>query len=103
MSSPRVLQPGVALGRVFFGESMFARVTDASKVAFATLVDQLQEWGFRLIDCQMPTAHLASLGAREIPRGVFLDQISQLVQDSAPPTPWRLDEDLPERLGTMSV
>jgi leucyl/phenylalanyl-tRNA--protein transferase len=63
---------------------------------FATLEDAL-------IDCQMPTSHLATFGAREIPRGVFLDQISQLVQDSAPPTPWRLDEDLSERLGTMSV
>jgi len=51
----------------------------------------------------MPTSHLASFGAREIPRAVFLDQISQLVQDSAPPTPWRLDEDLSDRLGTMLV
>jgi leucyl/phenylalanyl-tRNA--protein transferase len=56
-----------------------------------------------LIDCQMPTSHLASLGAREIPRADFLDQITQLVQELAPPAPWRLDEDLSERLGTMSL
>src|SRR5437870_677343 len=59
---------GVAVGRMFFGESMFARRSDASKVAFAHLVRQLERWGFELIDCQMPTSHLASLGAREIPR-----------------------------------
>ena len=68
---------GVAIGRMFFGESMFARVSDASKVAFVALVRQLQRWGFRLIDCQMPTAHLASLGAREIPRREFLAEVDR--------------------------
>jgi len=57
---------GVALGRAFFGESMFARVSDASKVALVALARQLQHWEFGLIDCQMNTAHLASMGAREI-------------------------------------
>ena len=88
---------GVAVGRVFFGESMFARVTDASKVAFATLVDQLQEWGFRLIDCQMPTAHLASLGAREIPRQEFLAELARGVVEPPVPSPWRFD-----RLGKLA-
>jgi leucyl/phenylalanyl-tRNA--protein transferase len=82
---------GVAIGRVFFGESMFARVTDASKVAFVQLVQQLRYWGFRLIDCQMPTAHLASLGAREIPRPDFLAEVNRGVLEPPVPSPWRLD------------
>ena len=53
---------------MFFGESMFSRVSDASKIAFVHLVAQLQRWGFEMIDCQMKTEHLASLGAREISR-----------------------------------
>jgi leucyl/phenylalanyl-tRNA--protein transferase len=85
---------GVSLGRMFFGESMFTRESDASKVGFVHLVAQLGRWNMPLIDCQMPTSHLASLGAREIPRAGFLDHVSQLVQESAPPRPWRLDEDL---------
>jgi leucyl/phenylalanyl-tRNA--protein transferase len=62
---------GVALGRVFYGESMFTRQTDASKIALAHLVGWLQAQDFGVIDCQMNTAHLASLGAREIPRSEF--------------------------------
>jgi leucyl/phenylalanyl-tRNA--protein transferase len=82
---------GVAIGRMFFGESMFARRTDASKVAFVTLVGQLRRWGFRLIDCQMSTGHLASLGAREIPRREFLAEVSRLVLEPPVPGPWVLD------------
>ena len=67
---------GVALGRVFFGESMFSRATDASKVAFATLVIQLQQWGFTLIDCQVQSQHLRSLGAEDIPRSDFIQLLS---------------------------
>ena len=59
---------GLAMGELFFGESMFSRATDASKVGFVTLVERLREWGFALIDCQMPTRHLESFGARSIPR-----------------------------------
>lgn len=70
---------GVALGRVFYGESMFARVDDASKLALAHLVTQLRRWGFGLIDCQMETAHLASLGARPIARADFLRHLECLV------------------------
>lgn len=62
---------GVALGSVFFGESMFTRRTDASKIALAHLVAELAARDFRIIDCQMSTSHLASLGAREIPRREF--------------------------------
>lgn len=62
---------GIALGEVFFGESMFFRVANASKVAFAALVDHLKKQHCAVIDCQMKTAHLASLGAREIPRSGF--------------------------------
>ena len=82
---------GVAIGRMFFGESMFARQTDASKVAFAGLVRQLERWDFELIDCQMATSHLASLGAREIPRDEFLARVSRLVRLPAVPSPWRYD------------
>jgi leucyl/phenylalanyl-tRNA--protein transferase len=87
---------GVAIGRVFFGESMFARVSDASKVALAMLVRQLQRWDFRMIDCQMPTAHLASLGAREIPRREFLAEVERAVGQPSIPAPWSL-----EALGTI--
>ena len=62
---------GLAMGRLFFGESMFSRADNASKFGFATLTRQLQAWGFVLIDCQMPNDHLHSLGARAIPRSDF--------------------------------
>jgi leucyl/phenylalanyl-tRNA--protein transferase len=94
---------GVAMGRMFFGESMFTRQRDASKVAFVHMVAQCGRWRMPLIDCQMPTSHLSSLGAREIPRVEFLDRVHTLVQRPGPPVPWRLDDDLPRVLGTMSV
>ena len=81
---------GVALGRAFFGESMFTRVPDASKIALVTLVAQLQRWEFGMIDCQMKTQHLARFGAREIPRASFLRQLDVLVTQAAPPAPWQL-------------
>lgn len=62
---------GVAIGRVFYGESMFSRRRDASKVALVHLVGRLMDMGFGLIDCQLPTSHLASLGARLVPRRDF--------------------------------
>ena len=71
---------GVALGKVFFGESMFARATDASKVAFVRLVERLRADGCRVIDCQQATAHLASLGAREIPRAAFTQLLRESIQ-----------------------
>ncbi|MGH1450896.1 MAG: leucyl/phenylalanyl-tRNA--protein transferase [Pseudomonadaceae bacterium] len=69
---------GVALGKVFFGESMFSRRSNASKAAFIFLVRHLQSWGYELIDCQMPTDHLFSLGAESISREAFVDQLQRL-------------------------
>ena len=71
---------GMALGKVFFGESMFARAPDASKVALVKLVERLEGGGCRLIDCQQATAHLASLGARQIPRREFARQVQESIQ-----------------------
>lgn len=68
---------GLAMGGLFFGESMFSRATDASKVGFVTLVEHLRDWGFALIDCQMPTRHLESFGARSIPRAVFAQALAE--------------------------
>lgn len=69
---------GVALGKVFFGESMFSRRSNTSKAAFIYLVGKLEKWGFQLIDCQMPTEHLFSLGAESISRDAFLAQLQLL-------------------------
>lgn len=66
---------GLAMGQLFFGESMFSRADNASKVGFATLVEYLKESGFVLIDCQMPTEHLLSLGARSIARQTFANYL----------------------------
>ena len=63
---------GISLGRCFFGESMFFQVANASKVAFVTLVRHLRAQGYTLVDCQLPSDHLASLGARTLPRSEFL-------------------------------
>lgn len=79
---------GVAIGRAFFGESMFTRVRDASKVAFVRCCQHLARQGFALIDCQMPTRHLHSLGAREIPRQRFVDELTTLVDPPGTPGPW---------------
>lgn len=68
---------GIALGKVFYGESMFATVSNASKFGFIALVRRLQQLGFWLVDCQQETAHLARLGARPIPRQDFLKILSQ--------------------------
>ena len=92
---------GVAIGRMFYGESMFSRESDASKVGFVHMVAQFGRWGMPLVDCQMPTSHLASFGAREIPRTEFLDALHQLVGQPAPPMPWRLDADLSESLSEI--
>ena len=67
---------GVALGSIFFGESMFTRVPDASKVALVSLVRQLQAWGFRIFDCQQPSRHIKTLGAEDIPRSEFLNHLA---------------------------
>ncbi|CAK0765221.1 Leucyl/phenylalanyl-tRNA--protein transferase [Gammaproteobacteria bacterium] len=78
---------GVSLGRIFCGESMFSRQTDASKVAFAHLVHQLRAWEFGLIDCQVPTEHLKSLGAESISRNSFIQSLHTL--SKLPEPPWK--------------
>ncbi|HEV2219770.1 MAG TPA: leucyl/phenylalanyl-tRNA--protein transferase [Casimicrobiaceae bacterium] len=80
---------GVALGKVFFGESMFAHATDASKVALAGLVARLRQLDVPLIDCQQETGHLASLGARPIPRERFARHLRELIHSTAAPVGWR--------------
>lgn len=78
---------GVAIGGCFFGESMFSEAPDASKAAFAALVERLRESGFRLIDCQVHTPHLVRFGAREIPRRAFLERLAEAVRVKAG-NPW---------------
>jgi leucyl/phenylalanyl-tRNA---protein transferase len=85
---------GVALGRMFYGESMFGRATNASKVALAYLARQLHRWSFDMVDCQMSTSHLASLGAREIPRHEFVARLGRATAMPPLPSPWTPDEDL---------
>jgi leucyl/phenylalanyl-tRNA--protein transferase len=87
---------GVALGRMFYGESMFSRRRDASKIALVYLVRQLERWGFEVVDCQMSTTHLASLGAREIPRSEFLRAVDRLVRLPPVLSPWVLASGLEE-------
>lgn len=84
---------GVAIGRMFYGESMFHRVTDASKLAFVHLVRHLKSHGYGMIDCQMHTAHLASFGAREIPRNEFARRLVEWVNlEPIPPENWRIHD-----------
>lgn len=79
---------GVTIGRMFFGESMFARETDASKVALAKLVAMLRRMQMPLIDCQQETEHLAGLGARLIPRAEFAHWLGRLVHSPQPSDDW---------------
>ncbi len=85
---------GVAVGGVFFGESMFSRRSDASKVAFVHLVRQLQAWGFGLVDCQLPSTHLTTLGAVPVRRRDFLRLLDATLALPHRPGPWRLQPDL---------
>lgn len=79
---------GVALGKVFFGESMFAKVSNASKFGFISLVRKLDALGFTLIDCQQETPHLASLGARPIPRKDFLTHLEKNQEEGIQQQQW---------------
>ncbi len=81
---------GVGIGRMFFGESMFSHATDASKIALAALVAFCRAWGITLIDCQQATGHLASLGAREVPRAEFERHLSLTLGADGPPH-WTYD------------
>ncbi len=82
---------GVSLGSVFFGESMFYCEPDASKAAFAVLVQQLAQWNFSLIDCQQTTDHLLRFGAREVPRFRFLAMLREAMNVPTKEGPWELD------------
>jgi leucyl/phenylalanyl-tRNA--protein transferase len=79
---------GISLGKCFFGESMFTWVTNASKTALITLAQRLREKDFWLIDCQMPTEHLVSMGARGIPRRVFLEYMRRNESEKTPLGSW---------------
>lgn len=82
---------GITIGRAFYGESMFSHATDASKIALAHLCHFLAEREFGTIDCQMETAHLATLGARPIPRNEFLQRLASLVDQNDVPGRWPAD------------
>lgn len=82
---------GVSLGAAFFGESMFARANNASKVGFITLVQQLERWGFHFVDCQMYTPHLERFGAIQWPRDQFLDALEVALQEPTRRGVWELD------------
>jgi leucyl/phenylalanyl-tRNA---protein transferase len=90
---------GVALGRAFFGESMFSRQRDASKVALVFLADRALAWGIELIDCQVHTDHLASLGALELPRKEFCRLLERACDRPSPTHPWSIAE---ARLGPLA-
>lgn len=83
---------GLSLGGVFFGESMFARRPDASKLAFVALVEQLRTWGFTLVDCQVVTEHLLRFGAHEVELPEFRRRLREGLELPGRPGPWRFDD-----------
>ena len=83
---------GVSLGKAFFGESMFHRKTDASKVALAALVEQLKSWAFHFVDAQMATEHMMTLGAKEVSRRIFLKQLHSALAHSTKRGKWRIKD-----------
>lgn len=82
---------GLSMGKLFFGESMFSRAKDTSKIAFILMVEQLQKWGYALIDCQVSNDHLFSLGAIEISREEFQLYLDRYI-DSPSPSNWQFDQ-----------
>lgn len=85
---------GIAMGKLFFGESMFSLAPSTSKIAFVALARQLQDWEFALIDCQMPTDHLQSLGASEMTRAEFQHVLQRWCADKAHPAQWTFDNNV---------
>jgi leucyl/phenylalanyl-tRNA--protein transferase len=83
---------GVSIGSAFFGESMFTRKSNASKVAFVALIRQLITWRFKLVDCQITTSHLTSLGAREIPRSEFIELLKSALTEPTTKGKWKLED-----------
>ncbi len=94
---------GISLGAVFFGESMYADVPDASKVAFATLLGNLKRWDFALVDCQSYTDHLARFGAVDWPRARFLRVLKKALAAPTRPGPWVLEVGPAEAAGAAKV
>lgn len=86
---------GVAVGRIFFGESMFSRATDASKIALYFLCKQLKAWNFDLIDCQISSTHLLTLGAHEVTREDFLARLALAVRHTGSVARWAFDIPMP--------
>ena len=84
---------GLSVGKVFCGESMFAEANDASKSAYAILINHLKEWGYVFVDCQVPTEHLKSLGAKEIKRDEFLKRLKKSSIDLVE-NRWEIDNKL---------
>jgi leucyl/phenylalanyl-tRNA--protein transferase len=82
---------GLSMGKLFFGESMFSRAKDSSKIAFILMVEQLQKWGYALIDCQVSNDHLFSLGAIEISRESFQLYLDRYIDSPSPPN-WQFDQ-----------
>lgn len=80
---------GIAIGQVFFGESMFSRRSNASKAAFAVFIQALKEWNYALIDCQIYTDHLAAFGAEEMPRSDFLSLLDRYCERAVSPHAWK--------------
>lgn len=87
---------GVAIGRMFYGESMFSRADDGSKIALYWLCRQLEIWNFELIDCQIGSPHLLGLGALEMPRDEFLRRARPAAAEAGPPAPWRFSMEVPQ-------
>ncbi len=85
---------GVLIGRMFYGESMFSFQPNASKVALTYVVSHLHKWGFPLLDCQLPSPHLTSLGAEAIPRKKYIEMMLPLCNESLIDFEWRLDHSL---------
>ncbi|MDT8428788.1 MAG: leucyl/phenylalanyl-tRNA--protein transferase [Pseudomonadales bacterium] len=89
---------GIALNNIFFGESMFSLAANTSKIAFVCLCRQLESWAFRLVDCQLPTAHLRSLGASEMPRREFLQELQLSAGCPVPARNWVFPDHKPNTL-----
>lgn len=85
---------GAALGRMFYGESMFAHVADASKIALVVLCRHLTHWGYPIIDSQTPSPHIMRMGAQQIPRAVFSQYLDKLCRQPPHPSPWQVDLDM---------
>lgn len=87
---------GISLGRAFFGESMFSRTSNASKIAFVMLAKQLEKWKFHFIDCQLPSDHLSSMGVESIRRDEFLERLALSLEFDDKKGRWSLDKDIKE-------